>query len=112
MCMFVRGIMSETKEKKTGGLAGVVAGDSSICLCGAEEESLCYRGYSIEDMAAHGSFEEVTWLLTRGELPSRSELESFRHQQKLQRDIPDTLKNILEALPPSANHMDVLRTAC
>jgi 2-methylcitrate synthase len=103
--------MPETKVK-TGGLAGIVAGDSSICLCGAEDETLRYRGYSIEDLAAHSSFEEVTWLLTRGELPTKSELERFCHHQKLSRDLPETLKNILETIPASANQMDVMRTAC
>ena len=44
--------MLETKEKKkSGGLAGIVAGDSAICLCGAEDQSLLYRGYSIEELA-------------------------------------------------------------
>lgn len=103
--------MAEAKVK-TGGLAGIVAGDSSICLCGAEEESLRYRGYSIEDLAAHSSFEEVAWLLTRGELPTKSELKSFLHHQKLSRDLPEELKSVLEIIPASANQMDVMRTAC
>lgn len=63
---------------KTGGLAGIVAGDSAICKCGAEEESLLYRGYSIEDLATHATFEEVAWLLTRGNLPNREELASYK----------------------------------
>lgn len=99
-------------KKKTGGLAGVVAGDSAICLCGAEDESLLYRGYSIEDLATHSSFEEVVWLLTRGELPKKEELDSFRLKLKSLRDIPSIVKNILELIPAHANRMDVMRSGC
>lgn len=103
----------ETKDKKkTGGLAGIVAGDSSICLCGVEEQSLRYRGYSIEDLAAHSTFEEVAWLLLREELPNRDELETYRNKMKKLRDLPASLKAILERIPPTANMMDVMRTGC
>lgn len=99
-------------KKKSGGLAGVVAGDSAICLCGVEEQSLRYRGYAIEDLAANASFEEVAWLLTRGELPTPSQLESYCRKLKSLRDLPPVLKEILERIPASANMMDVLRTGC
>lgn len=105
--------MVETKEKKkTGGLAGIVAGDSAICLCGVEEQSLRYRGYSIEDLTAHATFEEVAWLLTRGAPPSKSELESYKRKLKNLRELPSTLKTILEQIPGNANMMDVMRTGC
>lgn len=97
---------------KTGGLAGVIAGDSAICLCGAEDQSLHYRGYSIEDLAAHSTFEEVAWLLLRGELPSKKELESYKLKLKSFRDLPTKLKAVLEIIPTHANWMDVLRTGC
>ncbi len=100
------------EKKKTGGLAGIIAGDSAICLCGVEEQSLRYRGYSIEDLAASSSFEEVCWLLLRKELPTRRELESYKLRLNNLRDIPAPLKEILEKIPPNAHMMDVLRTAC
>lgn len=100
------------KKEKTGGLAGIVAGDSAICLCGVEEQSLRYRGYSIEDLSEHASFEEIAWLLTRGELPSKKQLQEYYAKLKSLRDIPATLKSILEQIPANANMMDVLRTGC
>ncbi len=69
--------------KKVGGLAGIVAADSAICTVGIEGRGLSYRGYSIEDLAAHAGFEEVAWLLLRGELPAPAELAEYR--QKLQK---------------------------
>lgn len=103
--------MDETK-KKTGGLAGIVAGDSAICLCSAEHESLLYRGYSVQDLAKHASFEEVAWLLLRGNLPNAEELANYKQSLKSMRDLPPSLKSILEKIPATANMMDVLRTGC
>lgn len=103
--------MADVKEKKKqGGLAGIVAGDSAICLCGAEDESLLYRGYSIEDLATNASFEEVAFLLLRGELPSQTELGEYKKKLRSLRDLPQSIKSILEQLPPHTNMMDVLRT--
>jgi 2-methylcitrate synthase len=99
-------------KKKTGGLAGIIAGDSSICLCGAEDETLLYRGYPIQDLATHASFEEVAWLLLRGNLPKADELKNYRQQLQEMRDIPPALKQILEKIPASASMMDVLLTGC
>lgn len=105
--------MEQTKEKKkSGGLAGVIAGDSAICLCGVEEQSLRYRGYAIEDLAEHASFEKVAWLLLRGELPSKSELTQYKQKLKELRKLPALLKGILEKIPANAHMMDVLRTGC
>jgi 2-methylcitrate synthase len=105
--------MDNTKEKKkVGGLAGIVAGDSSICLCGVEDQSLRYRGYSIEDLASHASFEETAWLLLRGELPTHEELAAYKTKLQGLRDLPKILKDVLETIPAQANMMDVMRTGC
>ena len=105
--------MVEVKEKKkTGGLAGIIAGDSAICLCGHEDQSLRYRGYSIKDLTKKSTFEEVAWLLLRGELPTPSELIRYKSKLKTLRDLPGALKNILELIPENSNYMDVLRTGC
>ena len=101
--------MVETK-KKTGGLAGVIVGDSNICLCSAEDVTLLYRGYDISDLAANATFEETAYLILRGELPNEKELFAYRQKLKSLRDIPPALKGILEIIPKDANMMDVLRT--
>lgn len=100
--------INETPQSQ--GLAGIVAGDSAICLCGAEEESLLYRGYTIEELARHSNFEEVAWLLSRGKLPTKAELRSWRQELKSLRYLPRALKEVLEELPANTNMMDVLRT--
>lgn len=103
--------MIATKQK-TGGLAGIVAGDSAICLCSAEDENLLYRGYSIEELAREGTFEETSYLLLNGELPNNRQLASFKSTLKKDRDLPKDLKKALELIPPKTNKMDLLRTGC
>ncbi len=100
------------EKKNSGGLAGIVAGDSAICLCGASDESLLYRGYAIEALARHSTFEETVWLLLRGELPSRHVLDEYRFRLQASRNLPEALKILLQEIPEKANMMDLVRTAC
>src|SRR5438552_1571419 len=99
-------------EKKTGGLAGVVAGKTAICTVGKQGLGLTYRGYSIADLAENASFEEVAYLLLYGQLPKSAELDAFMRRLIGLREVPKALCQTLEAIPPSAHPMDVMRTAC
>lgn len=98
-------------EKKTGGLAGIIVGDSTICLCGAADESLLYRGYEVQDLAKNCSFEEVTWLLLHKDLPNPDELKDFQKELKELRHLSPYIKEFLEQLPPTASLMDALRSS-
>jgi 2-methylcitrate synthase len=101
-----------TKKKKTGGLAGVTAGETAICTVGKEGKGLNYRGYSIFDLAEHATFEEVAFLLLHGELPMIKELDSFTARLRSKRALPDAVSKTLEMIPATAHPMDVLRTGC
>ena len=103
---------SEKPKKKTGGLAGVVAGKTAIATVGQDGKGLAYRGYSIEDLVEGACFEEVAYLLLYGELPTQNELDNFRGRMTDDTELPDALKTTLESLPASANPMDVMRTGC
>ncbi len=98
--------------QKTGGLAGVVAGQSAICTVGKQGVGLNYRGYSIHDLAEKATFEEVAFLLIHGHLPNRQELSRYCDQLMTQRKLPKDLKTVLELIPKNTHPMDVLRTAC
>ena len=97
-------------NKKTGGLAGVVVGDTAISTVGKEGVGLTYRGYDIHDLAAQSSFEEVAYLLIYGELPNLKELQAYREKLMMLRELPEELKIVLETIPSSTHPMDVLRT--
>lgn len=103
--------MAETK-KKTGGLAGVVAGETAIATVGKEGKGLNYRGYSIHDLAEQATFEEVAFLLLYGHLPIIKELDSFKSRLRSKRGLPEALMSTLRAIPKDAHPMDVLRTGC
>ena len=45
------------------GLAGVVVASTRISKVFGDEGRLIYRGYDIDDLARHASFEETTFLL-------------------------------------------------
>jgi 2-methylcitrate synthase/citrate synthase II len=91
------------------GLEGVIAGESAICHVDVEA-GLSYRGYDVEQLAAHASFEEVAWLLIHGELPTRTELAAFNAQIAADSALPEKLVGVLRLLPTDARTMDVLRS--
>jgi len=97
---------------KTGGLAGITAGTTAISTVGKEGVGLTYRGYSIEDLAEHSTFEEVAYLLIYGNLPSTAQLREYKETLRKQRGLPPPLKIVLEQIPGSTHPMDVLRTGC
>ena len=69
------------------GLEGVIAAESKICRIDGQAGKLYYWGYSIGDLAAQCSFEEVTYLLLFGELPNQSELSDFSARMRRSRDL-------------------------
>src|SRR5690242_17512054 len=101
-----------TMDKKSGGLAGVVAGRTAISTVGKEGMGLTYRGYSINDLAEQATFEEVAFLLIHDHLPDHAELEGYRKKLCSLRRLPAPLKTVLEQLPAATHPMDVLRTGC
>lgn len=94
------------------GLDGVIAGKSAICTVGKAGKGLNYRGYSIDDLAADASFEEVAYLLHYNRLPTRQELSSYIDRLMGFRSLPSSLKQVLKLIPQESHPMDVLRTAC
>lgn len=94
----------------TKGLAGVVAGSTTIATVGKEGVGLTYRGYAIEDLCEKTCFEEVAYLLLTGALPTRAQLDAYRAELRGKRGLPDGLKTTLEQIPADAHPMDVLRT--
>src|SRR5438105_15313372 len=94
------------------GLEDVVVSTSDICFIDGREGRLVYRGYDVNDLVEHSSFEEVVYLLWHGTLPSRKELDA--HVKALAatatRKLPAGLIALLRALPKKTTPMEVLRT--
>lgn len=94
------------------GLEDIVVSTSDICFIDGREGRLLYRGFDVDDLVAHSTFEEVAYLLWYGGLPSRKELEA--HVKALSatanRKLPPKLVTMLRALPRKTTPMEVLRT--
>ncbi|WP_150460388.1 bifunctional 2-methylcitrate synthase/citrate synthase [Nesterenkonia ebinurensis] len=101
--------MSEETVYK--GLAGVVADYTAISKVNPETNSLLYRGYPVQQLAAKLSFEEVALLLWTGELPSESELAEFMTFERANRALDPKVKASIDLLPTDCHPMDVGRTA-
>jgi 2-methylcitrate synthase len=99
-------------KEKTGGLAGITAGDTAISTVGKSGVGLTYRGYDIHDLATQANFETVAYLLIYGKLPAASELADYKKRLQENRQLPDPLLQVLQLIPKQAHPMDVLRTAC
>ncbi|HWK78573.1 MAG TPA: bifunctional 2-methylcitrate synthase/citrate synthase [Microbacterium sp.] len=101
--------MSMTDIKK--GLAGVVADETAISKVNPETNSLLYRGYPVQELAATQSFEAVAYLLWHGELPTASELAAFRASERKHRALSPAVKEAIDRLPIDSHPMDEVRTA-
>ncbi|HEV2520544.1 MAG TPA: citrate/2-methylcitrate synthase [Thermoplasmata archaeon] len=93
------------------GLEDVIALESEICFIDGAQGRLIYRGYDIRELAEKSTFEEVAYLLWYGRLPTTSQLDELRQRLAALRVLPDPVVRILHETPPSANAMDLLRTA-
>lgn len=93
------------------GLAGVVVDHTAVSKVNPETNSLLYRGYPVQELAANCTFEEVAYLLWHGELPTDAELAAFETLERAHRRLDPTVKDAIDALPLSAHPMDVVRTA-
>ena len=84
---------------------------SAITFIDGDKGILRYRGYSIEDLAEHATFNEVSYLLIKGELPTQEQLlrfnDSVRHHTLLDEDF----KAQFRVFPRDAHPMAVLASS-
>lgn len=100
-----------TEQEVRKGLNGVVADYTAVSKVNPETNSLLYRGYPVQELAEHCTFEEVAYLLWNGELPNEEQMAEFRGGCMANRDISDELIQVINFMPKDCHPMDVLRTA-
>jgi citrate synthase len=105
--MIKKGVMTAPTK---AGLEDVVVSTSEICFIDGDRGRLLYRGFDIDDLAAHSSFEEVAYLLWYGALPSRKQLDDHVKSLSSNRRLPPRLLTMLRSLPRKTTPMEVLRT--
>jgi citrate synthase len=94
------------------GLEGVVAATTGLSDVDGERGQLVIAGYPVGELAGRATFEETTWLLWHGDLPSAAELETFTAALAAQRDLPPpTLALLRDCARAGVDAMDALRIA-
>jgi len=94
----------------SSGLEGMVAGESAICSIDEEKSELRYRGYMAEELSERATYEEVAYLLIKGELPSSQALEVWKDELVQASILPALIFQWSGMVPPNAHPMDILRT--
>src|SRR3954451_7843094 len=102
--------MTPEAEYKPG-LEDVPAAKSAVSFLDGKKARLEYRGIPVEVLAKESSYEEVAWLLIKGELPSQRQLAEFDHDLRERRAIHYRLKDVIKCFPPDAHPMDALQTS-
>lgn len=93
------------------GLAGVTVDETAISKVNPDTNSLLYRGYPVQELAATQPFEAVAFLLWNGELPDAAQLAALRATERRHRALADDVRAAIDLLPTSAHPMDEVRTA-
>src|SRR5436305_2096654 len=105
-----RRIMSTEPEFRPG-LEDVPAAKSAVSFLDGKKARLEYRGIPVEVLAKESSYEEVAWLLIKGELPTQRQLAEFDHDLRERRAIHYRLKDVIKLFPADAHPMDALQTS-
>jgi len=92
------------------GLEGVVATSTALSDVRGLEGKLIYRGYDIDALAGHVSFEEASYLLWHGDLPNKKQLQELKKTLAADRELPSGVVDYILAAPKDSSPMDILRT--
>ena len=99
---------SQVELKK--GFRDVYFDRTTTSLIVGKPGKLFYRGYNVDDLAEHSTFEETSYLLLYGALPTSAQLDSFTSDLKVSRSLPEEVLQIID-LTKATHPMNVLRTA-
>lgn len=93
------------------GLADVPVAESAVSFIDGKRARLEYRGIAVETLARESSFEETSWLLLKGDLPTQRELADFDDRLRHHRRIKYKLKDLIKCLPETGHPMDALQAS-
>jgi citrate synthase len=93
------------------GLEDVPAAKSAVSFLDGKKAVLEYRGIPVEVLAKESSFEEVSWLLIRGALPTQKELADFDAELRARRAVHFRMKDLIRCMPADGHPMDALHAS-
>ncbi len=103
--------MADDNSIKNTGLRGVKVADTEISFIDGEKGVLIYRGYRIEDLAEHTTFEETAYLVLKGEMLASTELAKFRSRLLSYSTLPPYVLDSMKLWPKETGAMEVLMAA-
>ncbi len=93
------------------GLDGDLVDETFVQRIVLQTNSLTYRGYPVQELCTHCSFEEVAFLLWNGELPTKRELNAFKRDERSRRSLSREHYSVIAKFPKKAYPMDTIRTS-
>ncbi len=91
------------------GLEGAIACESKIGYVNGTKGWLIYRGYDIFDLCINSTYEEVSYLLLHGELPTEVQLKVYKKKLTQCFNVPETLRTLLSFSIEKMHPMAILR---
>lgn len=92
------------------GLEGVIAGETTISKINGAEGKLYYRGFPIDQLAEHSSYEEVVYLMLFEKLPDKNELDDFTVKMRKGRHLAPEIVDMIRRFPPKGKPMELLQS--
>jgi citrate synthase len=93
------------------GFGNTAACSSQITYIDGDASILRYRGYPVEQLAEHSTFQETSYLLIYGELPTQGELDAFTKKISRHTLLHEDLRRFFDGFPRDAHPMPVLSSA-
>ena len=93
------------------GLADVPVAKSAVSIIDGKRALLSYRGIPVEQLAKDSSYEETTWLLLKGDLPTQRQLADFHHELRQRRKVHYRLIEVIKNFPATGHPMDALQSS-
>lgn len=90
------------------GFTATAACESKITYIDGQQGILLYRGYPIEQLAAHADYLEVCHLLLHGELPTKAEFDTFSYEITRHTMVHEQMRNFFNGFRRDAHPMAVM----
>src|SRR3569832_347658 len=90
------------------GFTSTASCESDITFIDGDKGILLYRGYPIDQLAAHSSFLEVCYLLLHGELPNKEQHKAFDHSITMHTMVHEQLASFFRGFRRDAHPMAVM----
>ncbi len=106
-------IMAENNDtgiQFSRGLEGVIAAETTIGYVDGIEGRLVYRGYDISTLVEQSNYEEVSYLLLYGELPTKSQYSDFVARLKKLKHLTEDEYDMISRVAVKSHPMSALRS--